>query len=61
MAISAPVFWFYFSKYDAIDKELDDLDRLGHAGGGDVVNSVPTVVAATYAKEAKEEEAARLQ
>lgn len=29
MAISVPVFWGFFAKYDKMDKELDDLDRLG--------------------------------
>jgi POT family proton-dependent oligopeptide transporter len=28
MALSAPLFWAFFSKYDDVDKELNDLDRM---------------------------------
>ncbi|PQE29717.1 oligopeptide transporter protein [Rutstroemia sp. NJR-2017a WRK4] len=46
MAICAPIFWLVFAKYDAVDKELDDLDRLGETGDDDGLN--PTPIAAIH-------------
>ncbi|KAI9047426.1 hypothetical protein LZ554_008870 [Drepanopeziza brunnea f. sp. 'monogermtubi'] len=41
MAITSPIFWVVFAKYDGMDKELDDLDRIGQAGDDDAMNPSP--------------------